>query len=68
MVIADGACWDQWEVRIYNRWGGLVWISASSNDEWDADVATGVYVYTITAHSSVNTNVFEFNGTITVMY
>tara|TARA_R110000851_G_scaffold9800_8_gene36203 strand:- start:2044 stop:2724 length:681 start_codon:yes stop_codon:yes gene_type:complete len=68
MVLADGGCWDQWEVRIYNRWGGLVWISVSSMDEWDADVATGVYVYTITAHSSVNVNVFEFNGTITVLY
>jgi gliding motility-associated-like protein len=68
MVLADGECWGQWEVRIYNRWGGLVWISASSMDEWDADVATGVYVYTITAHSSVNVNVYQFNGTITVLY
>jgi len=67
-VIADGACWDQWEARIYNRWGGLVWISASNLDQWDGNVATGVYVYTITAHSSVNNNVFEFNGTITVFY
>ena len=67
-VIADGACWSQWEVRIYNRWGGLVWISASSTDEWDADVATGTYVYTITAHSSINASVFQFNGTITVLY
>lgn len=67
-VIADGSCWDQWETRIYNRWGGLVWISASNLDQWDGNVATGVYVYTITAHSSVNNNVFEFNGTITVFY
>tara|TARA_R110002049_G_scaffold57247_1_gene157156 strand:- start:517 stop:1284 length:768 start_codon:yes stop_codon:yes gene_type:complete len=67
-VIADGECWGQWETRIYNRWGGLVWISASSLDEWDADVATGTYVYTITAHSSMNANVFQFNGTITVLY
>tara|TARA_R110002049_G_scaffold27517_1_gene94834 strand:+ start:2439 stop:3587 length:1149 start_codon:yes stop_codon:yes gene_type:complete len=67
-AVADGACWSQWEVRIYNRWGGLVWISASSIDEWEANVATGTYVYTITAHSSVNASVFEFNGTITVLY
>jgi len=67
-VIADGTCWDQWETRIYNRWGSLVWISASNLDEWDANVSAGVYVYTITAHSSVNVNVFEFNGTITVLY
>jgi len=67
-VIADGACWNQWEVRVYNRWGGLVWISASSTDEWEANVATGTYVYTITAHSSVNASVFEFNGTVTVLY
>jgi gliding motility-associated-like protein len=68
MVETDGECWGQWEVRIYNRWGQLVWISTSSIDEWDADVATGVYVYTITAHSSMNASVFEFNGTITVLY
>jgi len=67
-VVADGACWGQWETRIYNRWGGLVWISASNMDEWDANVAAGVYVYTITAHSAVNASVFEFNGTITVLY
>ena len=67
-VIADGACWDQWEVRIYNRWGGLVWISASSTDEWEAEVATGLYVYTITAHSSNNSSVFQFNGNVTVLY
>ena len=67
-VISDGACWGQWEVRIYNRWGGLVWIGDSITDEWDADVATGTYVYTITAHNSMNAGVFEFNGTITVLY
>ena len=67
-VIADGECWSQWEVRIYNRWGGLVWISASSLDEWDADVASGTYVYNITAHNSQNASVFEFNGTVTVLY
>jgi len=67
-VVSNGACWDQWETRIYNRWGGLVWISASSLDEWDANVATGTYVYTITAHSAINASVFEFNGTITVLY
>ena len=67
-VISDGACWSQWEVRIYNRWGGLVWIGDSITDEWDADVATGTYVYTITAHNSMNAGVFEFNGTITVLY
>ena len=67
-VIADGACWNQWEVRIYNRWGGLVWISVSSNDQWIGDVATGLYVYTITAHSAMSPSVFEFNGTVTVLY
>ena len=67
-IIADGACWDQWEVRVYNRWGGLVWISASNIDAWEANVASGVYIYTITAHSSMNASVFEFNGTVTVLY
>ena len=66
-VIADN-CWDEWEVRIYNRWGGLVWISASSMDEWDASVATGVYVYTIKAIKYNPTEVYEMNGYITVFY
>jgi len=66
-VIADG-CWDMWEVRIYNRWGGLVWISTSSLDEWDADVATGVYVYTIKAIKYNPIEVYEMNGYVTVFY
>jgi len=67
-VIADESCWDQWEIRIYNRWGELVWVSTSSTDEWDGNVAAGVYVYTIVAYSSINNDVFEFNGTISVFY
>ena len=67
-VIADESCWDQWEIRIYNRWGELVWVSTSSTDEWDGNVAAGVYVYTIIAYSSINNDVFEFNGTISVFY
>ena len=66
-VIADN-CWDEWEVRIYNRWGGLVWISVSSNDEWAADVATGVYVYTIKAIKYNPIEVYEMNGYVTVFY
>ncbi len=66
-VIADN-CWDMWEVRIYNRWGGLVWISTSSLDEWDADVATGVYVYTIKAIKYNPMEVYEMNGYVTVFY
>ena len=26
-VVTDPDCWLEWEVRIFNRWGGLVWIS-----------------------------------------
>ena len=66
-VIAD-SCWDEWEVRIYNRWGGLVWISASSLDEWDADVAAGVYVYTIKATNFDSLEIYTFNGYVTVFY
>ena len=66
-VLADN-CWDEWEVRIYNRWGGLVWISVSSNDEWYADVSTGVYVYTIKAIKYNPIEVYEVNGYVTVFY
>lgn len=66
-VIADN-CWDELEIRIYNRWGGLVWISASSMDVWDGDVATGVYVYTIKAIKYNPDEVYEMNGYVTVFY
>lgn len=66
--MSEGQCWDTWEILIYNRWGGLVWISASSVDQWDANVATGVYVYKVTAHSSVSPQVQELTGHITVLY
>lgn len=67
-VISEGGCWDFWEVRIYNRWGGLVWISSSSTDEWDASVATGLYVYTIKASKNNPLEFYDFNGTVTVLY
>ena len=66
-VLADN-CWDFWEVRVYNRWGGLVWISTSSNDVWDADVATGVYVYTINAIKYNPIEEYQMNGYVTVFY
>tara|TARA_R110000803_G_scaffold104865_1_gene173090 strand:- start:463 stop:1587 length:1125 start_codon:yes stop_codon:yes gene_type:complete len=66
-IIADG-CWEEWEVRIYNRWGGLVWISISPTDEWDASVATGLYVYTIKASKNNPLEFYNFNGTVTVLY
>jgi gliding motility-associated-like protein len=67
-VVADGECWDTWDIKIYNRWGGLVWVSASPLSEWDANVATGVYVYMITVHSSLNADVQQITGHITVLY
>ena len=66
-VLAD-SCWDFWEVRVYNRWGGLVWISTTSNDVWDADVATGVYVYTINAIKYNPIEEYQMNGYVTVFY
>jgi len=43
----DTACDLEFETRIYNRWGDLVWIG-QQDDVWYADVADGLYVFSIT--------------------
>jgi len=46
-VMYDTACDLEFETRIYNRWGDLVWIG-QQDDVWYADVADGLYVFSIT--------------------
>jgi len=67
-ILSKGGCWNFWEVRVYNRWGELVWISSSEIDEWEANVATGTYVYTIRVSKNNSLEFYDFNGIVNVLY
>jgi gliding motility-associated-like protein len=72
-VISDSNCWKQWNVRIYNRWGGLVWESTVPGEIWIGSVfngehyvADGVYVYTIEGVGWDPSYTFKKSGHITI--
>lgn len=64
-------CWDEWEVRVYNRWGTLVWVTYDPRGRWlgerlDAFVPDGVYTYTIKGRTWQSQKVVSMAGHITV--
>ena len=76
-IILDLGCWVDVEFRIYNRWGGLVFVGEGDNYDsypyWDGSmqggpsyVADGVYVYTFKARRWNSPQVHQKNGHITI--
>jgi gliding motility-associated-like protein len=72
-VISDPECWKSWEVRIYNRWGGLIWESTIPGEVWigsvfngDHYVSDGVYIYTVKGVGWNPSYTFEKTGHITI--
>lgn len=72
-VEADPECWLEWDIRIYNRWGQLVWESNIVGEVWGGSnrngshyVADGVYIYTVRGIGHLPSNTFQTTGTIMV--
>jgi len=72
-IITDPECWLEWEVKIYNRWGSLIWESflpgevwAGSNHNGSYYVADGVYIYSVKGVGYNPANTFQKSGTITI--
>jgi gliding motility-associated-like protein len=64
-------CWWEWEVRVYNRWGTLVWVSYDPRDKWLGNrlgyfVPDGVYTYTIKGATWESQKVVSMAGHITI--
>jgi|ETNmetMinimDraft_30_1059905.scaffolds.fasta_scaffold01482_2 gliding motility-associated-like protein len=58
-------------LRIYSRWGELIFESSSLEDQWDGTykgslVTTGTYVYSINYRSMVDKD-YKIHGTVTVI-
>ena len=67
-----------WTLKIYNRWGGLVFEGWGDNYDsypyWDGSmqggpsyVADGVYVYTFKAKKWNSPEVYQKNGHLTIL-
>ena len=63
-------CWMDWEVQVYNRWGGVVWLSFDPEDWWlggdDSYVPDGVYTWKIRARTYRATKAVEMVGHVTI--
>jgi gliding motility-associated-like protein len=72
-IVTDSECWLNWSVKIYNRWGSLVWESNIPGEVWVGSnhngsyyVADGVYVYSVKGVGYNPANTFQKSGTITI--
>jgi gliding motility-associated-like protein len=60
------------ELRLYNRWGELIWESYDPYEMWDGTykgtlVQQGTYTWTIEAKDPNNDNKFEYSGHVLVL-
>ncbi len=64
-------CIETYELRIYNRWGTMLYEGSKGSPFWDGNnghgsyVVDGVYIYTI-RYININNQTKEKNGTITI--
>ena len=72
-IITDNECWLNWSVKIYNRWGSLVWESNIPGEVWSGSnyngnyyVADGIYVYSVKGVGYNPNNTFQKSGYITI--
>lgn len=71
-VEAPEDCWDNVQVKVYSRWGDLVWASDSFNERWDggygaAYVRDDVYTYHFIARNTYTNQWVERTGHVVVL-
>lgn len=72
LVEAPEDCWDNVDVKVYSRWGDLVWASVSFDDWWDggynvAYVRDDVYTYHFIARNTYTNQWVERTGHVVVL-
>lgn len=70
-VVTRAECWLTWELRIYNRWGTLVWLSYDPDAKWlgeklESFVPDGVYTWALKAKTYQSTKVIDMAGNVTI--
>ena len=72
-VYVEGFQLNEYRLRLFNRWGELIWESNDPNDRWNGTysngqtVPDGVYIWYIKARDQINDEVFEYYGHVTVI-
>ncbi len=63
-------CWMEWEVQVFNRWGGVVWWSVDPSERWfggdTSYVPAGVYTWIIRGTTYRSTKVVKLTGHVTI--
>ena len=56
------------DLKIYNRWGNIVYQSSNYQNNWDGkDVADGTYYYIIKAKNLLSNYEKELHGSLTIL-
>lgn len=72
-VFVEGFNLDEFRLKLYNRWGELIWETNDPTNRWDGTYLNGVlvpdgtYVWHIKARDQINDEVFEYFGYVTVL-
>lgn len=72
-VFVEGFNLDEFRLKLFNRWGELIWQTNDPTDRWDGTyldgglVQSGVYVWHVTARDQINDEVFEYHGMVNVL-
>jgi gliding motility-associated-like protein len=46
-AITDGDCWLFWDMKVYNRWGDLVWETDTPGAQWLGNNTVGVFAHSV---------------------
>ena len=65
-------CWEDWDCRVYNRWGETIWLSSDPSETWNGDflgspVSNGVYIWSLKGRTFESKKVIEMSGHVTVL-
>ena len=74
-VVLDKDCWDYAEVKIYNRWGEMIWYSDDINNlRWNGSYKDGeyysqieVYTWSFNARRKDSALVEDLKGSVTIV-
>jgi len=71
-IYAEGLDIYNFNLKIYNRWGELIWESTNPSEKWDGSyngqlVQQGIYTWTVELKNIHDDNIFIYNGHINVL-
>jgi len=70
-AIAQNECWEDWNLKVFNRWGEVIWQSTSPEHKWiggdDYYSEGGMYSYIVSAKRKTDSKRFSYQGVIVIL-